>query len=218
MLVLVKEQLRERVLLSSKLLVYVSAPVLAYMLMRLALVGHFGLVAFGSQNLAGITTQFLDEPLAAEFEGETRELAFGILKQRQTLYAEQPELGQGALSYQAMEQRWDPLVWKVVVPFVNGKYGTSMLENHRRISSLNTAILKRRFEFYIVWIAKAVRQSVRILVSHIVVHPPFLALIWPRQLICCLATNFEATRLLAFYEPRCIPNRLGCQCSTLDWQ
>ncbi len=62
------------------------ATVLPYLLFagaRRIAVGHFGLVAFGGTNLAGVTACFLDDGLVAELPQEHRPLARAMLRVRQ---------------------------------------------------------------------------------------------------------------------------------------
>lgn len=151
----------------------VACPVFVYCLSRFTAVGHFHVVAFGSQNLAGVTLQLLDEPTLAELPESVRPLATKLLAERELWFAENPALAEG-MNYQAMEDRWDPLVYEVVVPVTAEELQPGAIVHHRSLSDFNRGVISQQMSRYIFWVAKCVRQALRILVAHIVMHPPYL--------------------------------------------
>jgi hypothetical protein len=58
-------------------------PLLAFCFLRLALVGHFGLVAFNGYSLAGIASQLLTEEGVPELPEEVRPLAEAVLERQE---------------------------------------------------------------------------------------------------------------------------------------
>lgn len=71
----------------SRFLIYLIAtalvPLLAFSTLRLALVGHFGLVSFGGFNLIGITSQMLNEEMVEQLPEQDRALAQSIIEERE---------------------------------------------------------------------------------------------------------------------------------------
>ncbi|WP_417730127.1 hypothetical protein [Rosistilla oblonga] len=148
------------------------APVVIYSLIRLVVVGQFGVVAFGSQNLAGVTVQFMDQEIVQQLPADQQAFAQHVLDSRIDWYAEHPALSEG-MGYQTMEDRWNAMIYEVVVPTARRDFGDDVLRQHAEISSLNREIILRKPIAYAIWIAKAVRQTVRIGLAHIGLHPPF---------------------------------------------
>lgn len=68
--------------LAFRLAVVTIAPLLLFCVLRLVLVGHFGLVPFTGHNLSGITSSMLTPELVAELPDAERPLATAILDER----------------------------------------------------------------------------------------------------------------------------------------
>jgi hypothetical protein len=64
------------------LLIASIVPFLAFASFRLMVVGHFGLVSYGSLMLSGITTQFMTKPMVERFDADLRPLATAIIESR----------------------------------------------------------------------------------------------------------------------------------------
>ncbi|MCA9175264.1 MAG: hypothetical protein KDB14_12340 [Planctomycetales bacterium] len=150
----------------------VAAPVIAYCLTRFASVGHFHIVAYGSLNLAGITSQFLDESVVAEMSGDEAQFARYVLAARDD-WMRGAEVPKGN-SYQAIEERWHPLML-MVSRIQNDLGATNAVDRERQLAAFNRAVIVRRPRQYAVWVAKAIRQAMRILFTDMALHPPFLA-------------------------------------------
>ncbi len=150
-------------------------PVLAWVSLRGFVVGDFGLVPFGQQNLAGVTVQLVtDEELRAT-EGEPRQLAWEVLRQRDRFLESGGRLAEGdpgaTMTY---EMRWNDYIWYIVVPAAERLYPGDNLATHGVIGSLNRDIIARFPWRYARWLLLASRRAVWVVVADIVMHPLFL--------------------------------------------
>ena len=64
------------------LLLAVLVPYIAFCSFRWAVVSHFGLVSFGSLNICGITSQFMDRDMVKGFDPDLRRLATAMIEAR----------------------------------------------------------------------------------------------------------------------------------------
>lgn len=115
------------------------SPLLAYATIRLAVVGHFGLVSFGGTNVAGLALNpaILTTDVASGFQDkETRAAAQAILQKREELLAsgipnlpDAPRylLDENQFSKQPMLQTWSAAYniscWEVAVPAIASHLG-----------------------------------------------------------------------------------------------
>jgi hypothetical protein len=156
--------------------VMIVIPLVGYASLRLAVTGDFGIVSFSEFSAAGLTTQYLDESISQTLTGEQRKLAEQILKRRQRLMATHPDWHQGEpQSYMETEQRWEPMVYQVVMPTVQELYGDDRKLAHAQVRKLNHRIIVARPRDALRWLLLATRQSCRLAVGDAITHPPFLA-------------------------------------------
>ena len=167
-----------------ELLPVTLVPLLAYCLLRWCVVGQFGLVSFGGYNLIGLSGQWLDEKVLPELPVASRPLAERALK-RQRLVREQTldaHVGD-RMNYTTLEMRYDETIWHVFQPAAEELYGADNRRINTELRRLATALVLARPKLYALWLAKSVRQAVRIVVSDLVTNPVYLLL----TITCVLA-------------------------------
>ena len=92
------------------LAVVTIVPYLGFAGLRLALVGHFGLVSFGGFNLSAVATSFLDDDLVRSLPDEHRTLARRILRRREARGWQPMTLGADSLTW---FQQYNDNLWRV---------------------------------------------------------------------------------------------------------
>lgn len=142
--------------LTSLLAASTVVPLLAFCALRMAVVGHFGLVSFGGYNLIGISGQFLDEKLAREVSPEVRPLAQRIIQRRRLVADWQPPG-----DYWAMEAMYNPTVWTLTVPAAEELYGTDAVRTNRSITRLSREVIRLRPRAYLRWLVWSGREAAR---------------------------------------------------------
>lgn len=157
----------------------VSVPVLAYCLLRLVLVGQFGLVSFGGYNLIGVAGQWLDEAVVNELPRESRPLAEAALEQRRLFQQQHPEFNTNdRMNYSLMELRYDDTIWRIFEPAAARLFEGENRRINTELRQLATALVKARPKLYAIWLAKAARQAVKQTASDFVTNPVYLLLIF----------------------------------------
>ncbi|MEO1618289.1 MAG: hypothetical protein AAFV88_20730, partial [Planctomycetota bacterium] len=167
----------------------IALVVLCWMGSRLVVVGEFGLLPFGHQNLSGILVQTVtqDELLelaesASDSHPEAAQLAGAVALQLQWMDFETPSDSSG-LPTMTMESQWDDLNYRVVWPtakkLIEGKENDSSrtpaaIDEHRMIGGLNRMIVARYPQRYLRWLALAARRAVWGTAADILMHPVFL--------------------------------------------
>jgi hypothetical protein len=173
-------------------------PLLAFCLVRWAVVGQFALVSFGGHNFAGLVGQFLSEEQVESLPSELRPLAKAAVEKQRNMFPGEPVwAGEKPLSYSEIESRWDTSTWKVYVPVAQQLYGDDKQKINSRLRELAIAVIGQRPLFYAVWIAKAFCQGARLIVAEIILNPVYLLLLF------CLAAvhaRYVAQRLRASVE------------------
>jgi hypothetical protein len=89
------------------------APYLMFAGLRWQMLGHFGLVPFGSTNLAGLTASFVDRALIAELPREHREVAETMLKRREKRGWKPFKLDSDS---EPFFRQYSDNIWKVALP------------------------------------------------------------------------------------------------------
>jgi hypothetical protein len=161
-------------------LAWTSAPLLMYSLLRLALVGHFGIVSFGGVAIAGIGTNpvVLDEPTARGLRSnEMRRLAEAILDKRRevglTNPANRPLFVFSADSInkrplvEAWQQSFDPSIYDVALPATRALYQASNADVlnpdwtliNSKLGQLSSATISQHKAQYIKWIASVIQSG-----------------------------------------------------------
>lgn len=165
-------------------------PWLAFSTLRLLLVGHFGLVAFGGYNSSALASCFLDEELIAELPEPHAELARKIYGKRRAR-GWQP-LVAGGDTMPCFEQYNDNL-WRINASTVwdglraarrrAARQGGSPLDVepprivvNRRLQAFARAVIARRPRLYLQWVRDAVRFGLAQLPSEAWIRWPALLL------------------------------------------
>ncbi len=167
--------------------ILIALPVCGWMVLRGIVVNDFGILPFGHQNLAGITVQLVGEDELLSSSGESAKLAQAIVRrQHDPTQQVREETEEPATNYMTMENRWNDLIWKVVVPasedihLANRRVtkdpvlATDNIADHRAIAALNREILARYPLRYVRWLLLASRRAVWGSTANIVMHPIFL--------------------------------------------
>lgn len=149
-----------------KLALLTLGPLVLFGAYRFFLVGHFGLVAFGGYNAAGIVCQFLEEDDVPELHEEVRELATRALERRAVVYAQNGWSTEPTTSYSVMEERFDASTWGVFVPTAHEMWPDEPLEVNRRLSKLARSTVRLHPREYLAWLFKATIRGVDLLASY----------------------------------------------------
>jgi hypothetical protein len=173
--------------------------------LRLAVVGHFGLVPFGGTNLVGVAACFLDASVVEELPEEHRDLARRMLELRQKK------------GLQPMTSTSDPFVsfrqyginiWQVAFvatgPRIRrlgrrlaerGQIAPGALRNKRNqlLTGVARSIIRARPWLYLRWVRSAVLYGLRGLAGR-----PWI--VWPFVLLVC-STPMLALRRAAGASP-----------------
>lgn len=156
----------------------VAAPTALFCLLRYAVVGYFGLVSFGGNNLAGVMTAFMDEPMIARLPAEQQPLAKAILERRREFAAANPEFPVGVItSSSEVETHFDDSTWRIAIPVAMELNDNDWPEANRALTNLGVAIIKASPRRYLVWIAKSIRNAAQLTVSEFVGNPLYLLLL-----------------------------------------
>lgn len=175
-------------------------PWLAFSLFRLALVGHFGLVAFGGYNASAVASCFVDPDILSELPEPYAHLARRVYQRRRARGWQPLELGGDTTA--CFEQYSDNL-WRISSASVwdslrshrrrvrSGRMPASGLPDeadrivvNRRLSSFARAVLVRRPRLYLQWIRDAARYGLAQLPGEAwilwttLLIPPSLAAAW----------------------------------------
>ncbi|HEV7280133.1 MAG TPA: hypothetical protein VGN57_07975 [Pirellulaceae bacterium] len=151
-----EDPVRRRIARLGGYLVATALPFLLFCGLRLALVGHFGLVSFGGYNVVGIAAQFLDEPLAREMPGDLRPLAEEIVRRRSDVQGIAPPT-----DFYAMEASYNPTVWGLTVPVAREFAEGDEVRANDSLSRLSGEIIRRRPQAYARWLFWNGKHAVR---------------------------------------------------------
>ncbi len=165
----------KRAVLAVGLSVLCFVPIVGWMSLRGVVVGDFGLLPFGHQNLAGITIQLASDDELLAGKSETRDLAAAIVDRKNILLESEPWLALGdAGATMTIENRWDSYVWHAIVPAAASIHGRDTIANHRAIAALNRDIINRYPLRYCRWLVLAARRAVWGSAANILMQPIFL--------------------------------------------
>ncbi|MBF0163759.1 MAG: hypothetical protein HQM01_04480 [Magnetococcales bacterium] len=159
----------DRLLFKQKLKTYLwvaIAPFFLYCLLRLIVVGHFGLVSFGGYNLAGLTTPQLTQETLPRLSPETRPLAEAILH-RLGQNPPRPEPGDdqkrqvfGYRIHPAGAYRhYNEYIWRITVPAAEHLYGADPVRVNAVLSRLSRELIMIHPGEYFRWVATGVVES-----------------------------------------------------------
>ncbi|MEM6364335.1 MAG: hypothetical protein AAF745_07910 [Planctomycetota bacterium] len=182
--------LRQRCVVGLPIFVPPVMVLLGWCSFRAATVNDFGLLPFGHQNLAAVTTQLLDEEELVSLPGKAGELGQIIAKLRSDTNpkafdasARDPlDLRQSsdartrAPNYMTIENRWDAMTYYVIVPAAS-QLAETPTQQHRLLANLDRAIV---FDYplrYVRWVMLAFRRGIWGGVADIVMHPIHLTIL-----------------------------------------
>jgi hypothetical protein len=161
-------------------LTWTCSPLLAYSVLRFALVGHFGIVSFGGVAVAGIGTNpvVLDESTAMRLPSdEMKRLATAILEKRREVSSRNPAhrplfvFNADSMSKRPMAESWqqsfDPSIYDVALPATRDFYRTSNAEVlnpdwrviNAKLGELSSATIKQHKTQYLKWIWSVVQRG-----------------------------------------------------------
>lgn len=123
-------------------------PYVGFCLLRLAVVGHFGLVSFGGVNMVGVTAEMLDARLADSLPETLRPLAQEILRQRDAMAMTSPLDGAG-IDMGHWAKNYNRNVWQVAVPAAQRLYGNDPVAVNRQLTALSQAVIRARKGVYL---------------------------------------------------------------------
>lgn len=149
-------------------------PVLAWMTLRLVMVGDFGLLPFGHQNLSGIVVQLVSDEELKEVGGE---LGAAIVESKNR-YDREIGLAEGDIgATMTIDARWDVMTWVIVTRTSRELADGDVVAAHRATAQLNKAIISHYPQRYVLWLMKAARRGAWAIAADIVMHPLFLTVI-----------------------------------------
>jgi hypothetical protein len=126
-------------------------PYLGFCLLRLVLVGHFGLVAFAGQLYAPFAVEFLDTNLVEnELSSRYRPLAREYLAERERLGIVGAFKGNGWIDLKQWETNYDIQMQQIVLPVAKRIYGDDHITWNRELASFSREVIGLRKGKYIL--------------------------------------------------------------------
>lgn len=146
-------------------------PFLAFCLLRLAVVGHFGLVSFGGWNIAGLTVELLDRPLIdSQVPEDLRAAALEMLDARREVHRRRglaDAYHEGRVNLPQLRENFDANIYEVAAPPVvrrhsgAGEGSLASLAVNRDLSRLSRAVLWARKGVYLRFVVDNFRLGLR---------------------------------------------------------
>lgn len=166
------EWVRRRLRLGLGLAAAGLLPLLAWCTLRLAMVGHFGLVSFSGHALVSIAGHFLSADLVPEFPEDLRPFAQAVLKKRDELASGQvetlfgitwrPALDEdGWLRAGAVEDQYMLVITQsqLFEATASEMFPENPILQDRKLQEIATAIIKARPRYYLMWLAQSARVT-----------------------------------------------------------
>jgi len=156
----------------------IAMPIVGWAAVRGVMVHDFGILPFGHQGLAGITTQLVTEEELRVVAIESADLAEEILASKQRYFDDGFRFSDGAASAtMTIESRWEDCVWRIIVPAADALYPDDPIASHQAIKMLNREIIFAYPLRYVRWVVLAARRACWGTAANIVMHPIFLPLL-----------------------------------------
>lgn len=191
-----------------------SIPILAlfgWCTFRSITVDDFGILPFGHQNMAAVTTQLLDAEELENLTGRLGELGKEIADRRIEMAAGDRAAADGlnlrpiadavprANSYTTIENRWDAMTYMVVIPAAENVAnrtlevddlapGMQRVHQHKMLAELDRTIVRSYPVRYMRWIALAIRRGVWGSVADMLMHPIFFVATMGLVVAACVAS------------------------------
>ncbi|MBP90244.1 MAG: hypothetical protein CMJ64_26635 [Planctomycetaceae bacterium] len=165
--------------LATRLAVVAFVPLLLFAGLRWVVVGHFGLVAFGGYNAAGVMGQFLTAEMVPELPADVQPLAMNALQRRDALVARSSLNAEVTTSYTTIENRFDTYTWQIYAPAARDEANGDLLMMNSLLSRFARSIVFRKPRSYAIWIIKA---------GHRGIYTVFAELLFNQAVLLLLAT------------------------------
>jgi len=134
-------------------------PYLAFCLLRLAVVGHFGLVSFAGANLMGIVPELVDRKTAETQLPECwRPLALEIVRQRESMGMQSP-FQKGGVDIHQWENNFNVNFYQVVDPVSRRLYGDDPVLLNQKYTGFSRAVIRVRKREYLRFVFYNLRNG-----------------------------------------------------------
>ena len=147
-----------------------TVPLFLFCLLRLALVGHFGLVSFAGQNTAGIAIEMLSPAAIARLPMEDRPLALLLERARIAWPADRFLTARGASpDWPATTTQYAANVNRIArtvqarFPITDG--GSNNVVQDKQLSRLSLNVFRAEFPMYAAWLRAAAVEAARVTVT-----------------------------------------------------
>ncbi len=139
-------------------------PLVGFCLLRLVVVGHFGLVSFGGYNTVGIAAELLDPMLAAELPASLRPLAQEILHEREA--RQMPSaVADGNVNIRQWTENYNVSIWQIAYPAAVRLYGRDPVTINRMLTRLSHEVLWAKKALYLRFVRYNLGESLGALVA-----------------------------------------------------
>ncbi len=142
-------------------------PFLAFSGLRLAVVGHFGVVSFGGTTLIGIASQLLTEDMVKDLPADSQPLAVAILERRNAMetiplpsYLAPGNRYDLVWVYLApgtrydhvwMSKRYNIYIWDLSLPVARELYGDDPVRSDTELMKLSLGVIRSAPQRYARW-------------------------------------------------------------------
>ena len=142
-------------------------PFLAFSGLRLAVVGHFGVVSFGGTTLIGIASQLLTEDMVKDLPADSQPLAVAILERRNAMetiplpsYLASVNRNDFVWVYLApgtrydhvwMSKRYNIYIWELSLPVARELYGDDPVRIDTELMKLSLGVIRSAPQRYARW-------------------------------------------------------------------
>ena len=134
-------------------------PLAAFCLLRLAMVGSFGLVSFAGNNLSGLAVELLDSSLAErELPPRFQHLAQAMLNERQERGLPNA-FADGRVSLRRFEDNYSTNIYKIAVPTAKRLFGDDQVKVNRELADFSMQVIAQRKGRYLLWVTYSIPQS-----------------------------------------------------------
>jgi hypothetical protein len=135
-------------------------PYLAYCLLRLAVVGHFGLISFGGYQLAGLAVEMLDnETVEEQLPERFRPLGREILKERAELGMHGAFSGRYYMNLRQYEDNFCKNIYQVAVPIAKRIYGDDNVLFNNELTAFSKSVVWLHKKQYMIWMAESLPRA-----------------------------------------------------------
>lgn len=160
---------------------------IGWMALRAVVVNDFGVLPFGHHNLAGVSLQLATDDELRQLDVEQQPFIESIIRHRdKAIMKGLIDADLSNKSTMAMEKRWNPLIYRAVVPATLEMEPEDPVLRHRMIGKLNRSIVVSHPGLYARWIALASRRAVWGSAANAMMNPVLLAMFCGLLVVMCL--------------------------------